>query len=353
MRLKDIRTRIPSIENVMSLRKQTLIVIGVSVSVVVLNQLEIPRAFMNEGMESISYFTLSITIGAAMIGGLTILLLEKSILSRICKFSREVKSISQRRDFSARIDLKGRDEIAQLAASVNDMLLELEQAHGELERSNSILKYYQQHLEDKVQEQVNEIRRLFLGGIESLVFALEAKDKYTAGHSRRVAKISVAIGKYYGLCGDELDNLRWGALLHDVGKIAIEPAIQNKSSKLTDEEYRHIMIHAEKGAEIVSPVANEVIVDIIRHHHSRYDGRGLDQTEMRSSIPLGARIVAVADTFDAMTSDRPYRSAIPIGEAVKEIIRCNCTQFDPEIVKAFLNIYSLIPIHMSREVALV
>jgi putative two-component system response regulator len=199
------------------------------------------------------------------------------------------------------------------------------------------IKKHQQSLETKVEEQTGEIRSLFLGAIEALVFALEAKDKYTAGHSRRVTEIAVAIGEQMGLPQDELDNLRWGALLHDIGKIAVDPQVQNKPGKLTPEEYRHIMVHAQVGPDIVRPVVNENIIAIIRHHHDRLDGNGLNQTVRGEDIPLGARILAVADTFDALTSDRPYRAAMSTEEALAEIKRCSGTQFDPTVVDALLH----------------
>ena len=198
------------------------------------------------------------------------------------------------------------------------------------------IRRHQQSLETKVEEQTGEIRSLFLGAIESLVFALEAKDKYTAGHSRRVTEIAVTIGEQLGLPQDELDDLRWGALLHDIGKIAVDPQIQNKPGKLTPEEYRHIMVHAQVGPDIVKPVVNERIMAMIRHHHDRLDGNGLNQTVRGEGIPLGARILAVADTFDALTSDRPYRAAMPTEEALAEIKRCSGTQFDPVMVDALL-----------------
>ena len=200
------------------------------------------------------------------------------------------------------------------------------------------LKEHQRHLEEKVKEQTGQIRELFLGAIESLVFALEAKDMYTAGHSQRVTQIAVAVGEELGLKQDELDDLRWGALLHDVGKIAIDPAIQNKPSLLTEDEYRHVMTHSQVGAGIVKPVASDRMIDIIRHHHDRYDGEGLNQVSIGEEIPIGARIVALADTLDAMTSDRPYRPATSMKEAVDEIQRCSGTQFDPEVVVAFMKI---------------
>ena len=200
------------------------------------------------------------------------------------------------------------------------------------------IKDYHQNLEQQVGAQTEQIRKLFLGAIESLVFALEAKDKYTAGHSRRVAELSVIIGRELGLSEEELDDLHWGSLLHDVGKIAVDPAVQNKPGRLTDKEYRHIMTHAQVGPRIVRPVANESVVNIIRHHHDWYDGSGLNQNTRDWEIPLEARIVAVADTFDAMTSDRPYRTAISVEETIAEIKRCSGTQLDPKVVKAFLRI---------------
>jgi putative two-component system response regulator len=200
------------------------------------------------------------------------------------------------------------------------------------------IREYQQSLEEKVGEQKDEIRKLFLGAIEALVFALEAKDKYTGGHSRRVAEIAVAIGGKLGLSEDEIADLRWAGLLHDVGKIAVDQMIQNKTGRLTPGEYEHIMIHAHVGAGIVKPLVNDRVVEIIEHHHDHYSGGGLHQTITHEQIPLGARILAVADGYDAMTSDRPYRSALSITEAFSEIERCIGTQFDPVVARAFLNV---------------
>jgi putative nucleotidyltransferase with HDIG domain len=200
------------------------------------------------------------------------------------------------------------------------------------------IKGYQEHLQQKVEQQTGEIRRLFLGSIESLVFALEAKDKYTAGHSRRVTEIALVIGRELKLSEEDLENLRWGSLLHDVGKIAVDHFVQNKPGKLTPAEYEHIMIHAHVGAGIVKHVVNEKVVEIVEHHHDHYDGSGLHQVIAGEDIPLGARILAVADAYDAMTSDRPYRLGMPTEEARQEIKRCIGTQFDQVVASAFLKI---------------
>jgi putative two-component system response regulator len=210
------------------------------------------------------------------------------------------------------------------------------------------LRDYQQFLEGKVEEQMVAIRKLFLGAMEALVSALEAKDKYTGGHSRRVTEIALAVGKELGLSVQEMEDLRWGSLLHDVGKIAIQEAIQNKPGSLTPEEYEHIMTHPHIGARIVRPVVNGKITAIIEHHHDHYDGTGLHQVIAGRDIPLGARVIAVADAFDAMTSDRPYRAAMSITQAVEEIKGCADTHFDPVIVAAFLKTVGTVTTHLSE-----
>lgn len=219
------------------------------------------------------------------------------------------------------------DEVVQSVERV------LEKRKLELE-----LRQYQQHLEKTVEKQAVKIRKLFLGAIESLVYALEAKDKYTAGHSRRVTDFAVVIGCELGLSATGLEDLYWAALLHDVGKIAVDQLIQNKPSRLTPEEYEHMMAHAHVGADIVKQVVSGKVVEIIEHHHDYYDGSGLAQVITGEDIPLGARILAVADTFDAMTSDRPYRPAMSPEEARDEIKRCTGIQFDPVVTAAFLRI---------------
>jgi response regulator RpfG family c-di-GMP phosphodiesterase len=200
------------------------------------------------------------------------------------------------------------------------------------------LKQFQESLQGKVDEQATEIRRLFLGSIESLICALESKDKYTAGHSRRVSEFTLTISRYLGIPDKDLEDIHYGALLHDVGKIAINPDIQNKPGKLTKEEYEHIMTHSQIGPSIVKPIANENIINIIKYHHTRFDGSGKNQTLSGAQLPLGVKIVTLADAFDAMTSERPYRQSMTMEEAQSEIKRCSGTQFDPAIVEAFLKI---------------
>jgi putative two-component system response regulator len=199
------------------------------------------------------------------------------------------------------------------------------------------LKQKSQVLEGKVEAQAQMLQKLFIDAVESLIGALEAKDEYTAGHSRRVTKIAIDIAFALKMAGEELENLRWAALLHDIGKIGIDPTVQNKPGGLTPTEYHYILTHCSIGSGIVQPLVNESIVEAIKHHHDSFDGTGLNQTITGENIPRNSRILAVADSFDAMTSDRPYRSAMSADKAIAEIKRCAGTQFDPAVVKAFLS----------------
>jgi putative two-component system response regulator len=223
---------------------------------------------------------------------------------------------------------------------VEEIVQSVDKALGIKQLENKIAKY-RVELEQTVDQQRQTIRTLFLNSIEALVHALEAKDRYTAGHSRRVTQYSLAIGKALNLGPEQMDDLRWGALLHDVGKISIDPAVQNKTGQLTSEEYQYMMTHAMVGAGIVKPIASPGMVDIIVHHHDHYDGSRTGQLQRGDCIPMGARIVALADSYDAMTSDRPYRKAQSVETAVSELGRCSGTQFDPQITSVFLNLPSL------------
>jgi putative nucleotidyltransferase with HDIG domain len=175
--------------------------------------------------------------------------------------------------------------------------------------------------------------------LATLSLTLEASDSYTAGHSRRVSAIATAIGYKIGLDKEQLDDLRWGGLLHDIGKIAIDRHIINKPGKLTEEEYAHVMTHPLVGATIVNQIINSVdLVGIIEHHHCFYNGRGYGQTVKGESIPLLARILAVADSYEAMTSSRPYRPSLSRDKAIAEITRNSGSQFDPFVVSTFLKL---------------
>ncbi|ADG81396.1 HD domain-containing phosphohydrolase [Thermincola potens] len=179
----------------------------------------------------------------------------------------------------------------------------------------------------------------FITTIRSLVSALEARDAYTKGHSEQVAFYAAKIANEMGLPETEIKNIRFAALLHDIGKIGISEHVLNKPGRLTEEEYNHIKTHPFIGFRILKHMQIFApLVPYIYHHHERWDGTGYPDGLKGEDIPLGARIIAVADTFDALTSDRVYRKRQDQARAVNEIIRCSGTQFDPAVVTAFINV---------------
>lgn len=201
------------------------------------------------------------------------------------------------------------------------------------------LHEYQQDLEDKVAEKNRQFSNQFMGAMQTLVYALEASDSYTAGHSRRVSEISLAIGSKMSLDASQMEDLRWGSLLHDIGKIGVSTVVINKPDKLTTEEYVHVMSHTIIGASIMQPVVrNDRITEIIEHHHDHYTGGGLNQKVQGEDIPLLARIVSVADAYDAMVTLRPYRPALKREQALNEIRNQIGRQFDPLAANIFLEI---------------
>lgn len=198
---------------------------------------------------------------------------------------------------------------------------------------------YQESLQEKVAAQARRLEELFLASIQSLAEALEVKDPYTRGHSIRVSHYSVAIAREIGLDGELLRQIELGGHVHDIGKIGVREDVLNKPGKLTDAEYEHIMTHPMVGWRILAPLLGEtpVALNVVRSHHERFDGRGVPDRLSGRAIPLEARIAAVADSFDAMTSDRPYRpDGLGVEAAVAEIVRCSGSQFDPDIVRAMV-----------------
>ena len=198
-------------------------------------------------------------------------------------------------------------------------------------------KAYQEHLKDKVAEQAGVIRASFFNAIRALVNALEARDKYTSGHSQRVTDIAAGITRKMGLSPEATDTIVFAGMVHDIGKIGISEFILNKPANLTEEEFRQIQKHPGIGEHILAPVAaDEEIMRLVRNHHEHYDGSGYPDGLRDKQIPLGARILAVADAFEAMTSERPYRKALSPQAAYAEIERCKGTQFDPDVVDILL-----------------
>ena len=178
-----------------------------------------------------------------------------------------------------------------------------------------------------------------VGTIKALMVALDAKDKYTAGHCSRVTDYAMLLGKAMGLSEDRITVLEEASLFHDIGKIGVPEVILNKKDSLGNDEFEVIKKHSAIGADILASIsAFRDHVNIVRHHHERWDGRGYPDQLKGEEIPLEARILAIADTYDAMTSDRPYRSRMSKEKAVTIIRECTGSQFDPEMARKFLEV---------------
>jgi response regulator RpfG family c-di-GMP phosphodiesterase len=202
-------------------------------------------------------------------------------------------------------------------------------------------KNYHRQLEERVEVQARRLEEMFLEGVEMMADAQEAKDPYLQGHSLRVADYATRAGAALGLDQTEQGTIFLGGRLHDVGKIGVREEILHKPGKLTDEEYLHIMSHPVVGARMLARMLRDepTALAIVRSHHERFDGKGLPDGLEGDQIPVLVRLVSVADSFDAMTSARPYRPPLPVAQAIDELHRMSGKQFWPEAVKAFLGAF--------------
>lgn len=261
------------------------------------------------------------------------------VVEEIRKFNKDlyILLLTGHKDLAPPLETIKRLEIqgyCEKSDKFDQLLLLIESGIKSIEQINTI-KTINKQLHDKNEE----LERAYLDTIGILRQTVEAKDPYTRGHSDRVSEYSVLIGKKLGLDEKTLHILKIGGLFHDIGKIGIPDSILLKESKLSDEEYSQIKNHPMIGVHMLGDAAIFTdILPIVKHHHERYDGRGYPSQLVGDDIPYVARIAAVADTFDAMTSKRSYRDSLPIDVVRAEIERCSGTQFDPNIAKVFLDI---------------
>ena len=261
------------------------------------------------------------------------------VVEEIRKFNKELyillltghKDLAPPLETIKRLDIQGycekSDKFDQLLLLIESGIKSIKQMY-EIKRINEELAESNQKLE-----------QAYLEMIQTLRYTVEAKDPYTRGHSDRVSEFSVLIGEKLGLSEEQIKILRIGGLFHDIGKIGIPDSILLKTDKLSDDEYSEIKNHQSIGAHILGAASIfKDIIPIVKHHHERFDGRGYPSGLQGEEIPFLARIAAVADTFDAMTSKRSYRDALDIQYVKDEIQRCKGTQFDPQIADAFLDI---------------
>jgi HD-GYP domain-containing protein (c-di-GMP phosphodiesterase class II) len=239
--------------------------------------------------------------------------------------ARPIRALAERtREIAAgkyqqRVTLRTHNEIGDLADNFNSMSASIEHAVEQLKKAA-----HENHL-------------LFINSIRMLAAAIDAKDPYTRGHSERVARYSIAIGKNLNLGQKDMTNLRISALLHDVGKIGIDDRILRKPGALSDEEFDVMKQHPAKGAAIMSGVIQlHDCIPGMKYHHEKWSGGGYPEGLVAEAIPMQGRIVAIADTFDAMTTNRPYQKAMEIGYVVEKIKSFAGTRFDPKVVDAFV-----------------
>ncbi len=222
---------------------------------------------------------------------------------------------------------------------VRELLLTLKRALEYRELKEEQAKYHE-FLEAKIKEVTAELNNSVIQSVGSLIMAIEEKDVYTRGHSHRVALYSSMVARTMNLTEDEKRDLEYAALLHDVGKIGISEYILNKPGRLDNVEYEIIKSHPSKGVKILEPMRFlQHLLPTIEAHHERFDGKGYPHGLAGNQIPLLARIIAVCDSYDAMTSERSYRRPMPLAKALAEIKKCAGSQFDQEVVKAFVQTY--------------
>ncbi len=260
-------------------------------------------------------FVVSLMLGMA--GSIAL----SSVLTRpIQELSAGVEDLKEGRGHR-RLKIYSQDEFGKLTASFNEMMALIDEQSGKLNK-------YAKDLEDS-----------YVSTVRVLAAAIDARDPYTHGHSTRVAMFSLQIGREVGLNNAELEDLEVACLFHDIGKIKTPDSILRKKDKLNASEYKEMMRHTEYGAEILSKAPSlQKYIPPVRHHHEWFNGKGYPDGLKGDAIPIFAAIIAIADTYDAMTSNRPYRGAISYMETLEELTKCSGTQFSPDLVKIFTRI---------------
>jgi HD-GYP domain-containing protein (c-di-GMP phosphodiesterase class II) len=282
----------------------------------VVAQRSMEQARIDAGVGELTGDALRFVMGATFVALLFGYLFALGITRPIRGLVTSTRAIS-RAEFHERVEVSGAAEISELAETFNSMASDIEQ------------------YVERLRQAATENRELFLGSIRMLSAAIDEKDPYTRGHSGRVAKYSLIIGEALGLTFEELERLRVSALLHDVGKIGVDDRVLKKPGQLTDEEFDLMKQHTIKGANIMRPVPQlHEMLPGIELHHERMDGKGYPYGLKGDQIPLVARIIAVADTFDAITTNRPYQSAMDLDYALERIRSLAESKFDQSVVGA-------------------
>jgi HD-GYP domain-containing protein (c-di-GMP phosphodiesterase class II) len=262
--------------------------------------------------------TLAVTAVAALVALLIGFALSRRLIVPLQNLTDISTEIAQG-NLTARATVEGHNEIARLGGNFNHMATSVEA------------------LVRRLKQALRQNQELFLETIRTVATAIDAKDPYTRGHSERVSSYSMVIGRYLELGQDELFQVRIAAILHDVGKLGIQDGILNKPGGLTEDEYRIMRQHPAIGAQIMAPIRMlKDIIPGIRNHHETWDGQGYPDHLREHDIPLVARIIGVADTFDAMTTTRPYQEAMELDFVLSRMRSMAGTRFDPRVVEALI-----------------
>ena len=261
------------------------------------------------------------------------------VVEEIRKFNKDLyiilltghKDLAPPLETIRRLDIQG---YCEKSDKFDQLLLLIESGIKSVAQMQEIIR-----INNELSESKEKLEQAYMESIQTVRYTVEAKDTYTRGHSDRVSEYSVLIGEKLGLPEEDIRRLRIGGLFHDVGKIGVPDSILQKNDKLTDDEYSEIKNHPTIGVHILSNASIfEDILPIVKHHHERYDGRGYPSQLKGENIPYLARIAAVADSFDAMTSRRVYRDSLPLDVVISEIEKNKGTQFDPNLADVFLDI---------------
>ena len=261
------------------------------------------------------------------------------VVEEIRKFNKDLyillltghKDLAPPLETIRRLDIQG---YCEKSDKFDQLLLLVESGIKAVSQMNLIRK-----INSELKDTYDKLEKAYMESVETLRFTVEAKDTYTRGHSDRVSEYSVLIGQKLNLPDEDINTLKIGGLFHDIGKIGVPDNILLKNAKLTDEEYSEIKNHPTIGAHILSNATIfKNVLPVVKHHHERYDGNGYPGKLKGENIPYLARIAAVADSFDAMTSRRTYRNSMDLDFVKSELERCKGTQFDPTCADVFLDI---------------
>jgi len=261
------------------------------------------------------------------------------VVEEIRKFNKELyillltghKDLAPPLETIKKLDIQG---YCEKSDKFDQLLLLIESGVKSISQMNII-----RQINEELKDTYEKLENAYMESIETLRQTVDAKDTYTRGHSDRVSEYACLLGKELNLNESDMKTLKIGGLFHDIGKIGVPDSILLKPGKLTDEEYSEIKNHPTIGAHILSTATIfKDLLPIVKHHHERYDGRGYPSQLVGEKIPYFARITAIADTFDAMTSRRPYRSALELDFVINEFEKCSGTQFDPKLTPVWVNL---------------